>query len=72
MPLIEVTMFEDEFSEDQKKEIIKAMTDTMVSFSGENLRSAIWIVIHEVKSGSWGIGGKALGLQDVRELQASK
>lgn len=72
MPLIEVTMFEDEFSGDEKKEIIKAMTDTMVSFSGESLRSATWVVIHEVKSGSWGIGGKALGLQDVRELQANK
>ncbi len=72
MPLIEVTMFEDEFSEDKKKEIIKAMTDTMVSFSGENLRSATWVVIHEVKSGSWGIGGQALGLQDVRKLQSSK
>ncbi|MBN1134148.1 MAG: 4-oxalocrotonate tautomerase family protein [Methanosarcinaceae archaeon] len=72
MPLIEVTTFENEFSEDEKKEIIKAMTDTMVSFSGENLRSATWVVIREVKSGSWGIGGKALGLQDVRALQASK
>jgi 4-oxalocrotonate tautomerase len=42
----------------------------MVSFSGENLRSATWVVIQEIKSGNWGIGGKALGLQDVRALQA--
>jgi len=31
----------------------------------------MWIVVHEVKSGNWGIGGKALGLQDVRALEAS-
>lgn len=71
MPLIEIKVFEGEFSEDQTKKIIEAVTDLMVSFSGESLRSATWVVIQEVKSGSWGVGGKALGLQDVRALQAS-
>lgn len=71
MPLIEIKVFEDEFSEDQTKKIIEAVTDLMVSFSGESLRSATWVVVQEVKSGSWGVGGKALGLKDVRALQAS-
>jgi len=70
MPLIEIKVFEGEFSEDQTKKVIEAVTDLMVSFSGESLRSATWVVVHEVKSGNWGIGGKALGLQDVRALQA--
>jgi 4-oxalocrotonate tautomerase len=71
MPLIEIKVFEGEFSEEQTKKIIEAVTNVMVSFSGESLRSATWILIEEVKSGNWGIGGKALGLQDVRALQAS-
>ena len=30
----------------------------------------MWVVLEEIKSGSWGIGGSALGLTDVRALQA--
>lgn len=71
MPLIEISIFEDELSKDQIEEVIKAMTDTMVSFSGEGLRSATWVIVHEIKSGNWGIGGNALGLKDVREIQAA-
>ncbi|HDS46271.1 MAG TPA: 4-oxalocrotonate tautomerase family protein [Methanomicrobia archaeon] len=72
MPLIELKVFEGEFSADQTKQIIEAITNVMVSFSGESLRSATWIVVQEIKSGNWGIGGKALGLQDVRALQAGE
>ena len=71
MPLIEIKCFEGEYSEEQTKKIIEGITNLMVSFSGENLRSATWIVVEEIKSGNWGIGGKALGLKDVRALQAS-
>ena len=71
MPLIEIKVFEGEFSADQTKKIIEAITDVVVSFSGEPLRSATWIVVEEIKSGNWGISGKALGLQNVRALQAS-
>lgn len=70
MPFIEIKVFEGELSEDEKKKVIENVTNVMVSFSGENLRSATWVVIQEIKSGNWGIGGKALGLQDVRALQA--
>jgi 4-oxalocrotonate tautomerase len=42
----------------------------MVSVEGENMRRVTWVVIDEVKSGDWGIGGKGLTTQDVRELAA--
>jgi 4-oxalocrotonate tautomerase len=42
----------------------------MVSIEGENMRQVTWVVIDEVKSGDWGIGGKGLTTQDVRELAA--
>jgi 4-oxalocrotonate tautomerase len=32
----------------------------MVSIEGENMRQVTWVVIDEVKSGDWGIGGKGL------------
>lgn len=65
----EIKVFDGEFSSEATEEIIKAVTDAMVSFTGENIRSATWVVVQEVKSGNWGIGGKALGLQDVRTIE---
>lgn len=72
MPFINIKLIEGVFSEDQKKEIVKKMTDTMVSIEGENMRPVTWCVIDEVKSGDWGIGGNALTTDDVKALAAGK
>lgn len=71
MPLVEIKVFEDEFSDDERADVIAAVTDAMVRFTGERIRPHTWVVLEEVKSGSWGIGGSALGLPDVRALQAT-
>jgi 4-oxalocrotonate tautomerase len=70
MPLVEVTLIENVFSPQQKHEMIERLTDTMVEIEGEAMRSITWVKIEEVKSGDWGIGGKALATRDVKELQA--
>ena len=58
------------FSPGQKQEIIKKLTDTMVSIQGENMRPVTWILIEEIKSGDWSIGGNALSTANVKELAA--
>lgn len=72
MPLVEIKVFEGELSEARTREVIQKVTDVMVSFAGENLRQATWVIVQEVKSGHWGVGGKALGLNDIRAIQTSK
>jgi len=72
MPLIQVKIIEGVFSEAQKKEMIKKITDTMVSIEGENLRQVTFVIVEEVKSGDWGIGGKAMTTTDVKAIQAGK
>jgi 4-oxalocrotonate tautomerase len=49
--------------------MIEKLTDTMVEIEGESMRPVTWVTIEEVESGEWGIGGKALTTQDVRDLQ---
>ena len=71
MPLIQVKLLEEVFSESQKKEIITKLTDAIVSIEGEAMRPVTWVVIEEVRSGDWGIGGKALTTSDVRALAAA-
>jgi 4-oxalocrotonate tautomerase len=37
---------------------------------GENMREVTWVVVDEVKSGSWGIGGRPLTTGDVKAVAA--
>ena len=70
MPLINVKIIDEVFTPDQKQAMIERLTDTMVSIEGENLRAVTWVVIEEVHSGDWGVGGKPLRTEDVRALAA--
>jgi len=70
MPLVNVKLIEGVFTPEQKQEMIRKLTDTMVSIEGENMRSVTWVVVEEVKSGDWGIGGNPLTTQDVKNLAA--
>jgi 4-oxalocrotonate tautomerase len=72
MPLIQVKVIENVFTEAQKHEIVRKLTDAMVSIEGENMRPVTWVVVEEVKSGHWGIGGKPLTTADVKALAAGK
>ena len=72
MPFVQVKLLEGVFSKEQKQEMIRKLTDVMVSFEGEALRPVTWVVIEEVKSGEWGIGGNALTTADAKNLAAGK
>jgi 4-oxalocrotonate tautomerase len=69
MPLVEIKVFEDELSGTEPQDVITRVTDAIVSVTGEVIRPHTWVVISQVSSGHWGIGGNALGLTDVRALQ---
>ena len=68
MPLIQVRLIEGVFTEAQKRQIIHKLTDAMVSVEGENMRSVTTVIVEEVKSGDWGIGGRSLTAADVKAL----
>lgn len=68
MPLVNVKLIEGVFSSEQKRQMVRDITDTLVAIEGENLRPATCVIIEEVKSGDWGFGGKPLTTTDVRAL----
>ena len=70
MPLINVKLIDGVFSPAQKKQIAEKLTDAMVSIEGEAMRAVTWVVVEEVKSGDWAIGGNALTTADVHNLAA--
>ena len=72
MPLIQVHVIKDVFSKEQKRQIISKLTDAMVSIKGESLRDKTMCVIEEVESGEWGIGGKPMTTEAVKQLATGR
>lgn len=72
MPLITIKGIEGVFSQEQKQEAIRRVTDAMVSIEGESMRGITWVIFEEVKSGDWGIGGQPVTAADVQKMQAGQ
>jgi 4-oxalocrotonate tautomerase len=60
MPLVTINVIENVFTNEQKREMIKKVTDAMVSIEGEAMRGITWVLIEEVREGHWGIGGHGI------------
>ena len=72
MPLLNVKVMEGVFTPKQKQDMIAKLTDAMVSIEGENLRPLTLVVVEEVKSGDWGVGGNCYTTNDVKAIAAAK
>ncbi|HVM76463.1 MAG TPA: 4-oxalocrotonate tautomerase family protein [Candidatus Saccharimonadales bacterium] len=72
MPLIEVKVIENVFTPAQKTQMVKKLTDAMVEIEGENLRSVTTVIVEEVRSGDWAMGGKPLSSNEVKAIAAGK
>ncbi|MDP9428626.1 MAG: 4-oxalocrotonate tautomerase family protein [Actinomycetota bacterium] len=71
MPFVNVKVIQGIFTSDQKQAMVERLTDAMVAIEGEAMRGVTWVVVEEVASGDWGIGGKCLTTADVKALAAT-
>ncbi len=71
MPLVSVKVIKGVFDTEQKQDMISRVTDAMVSIEGEALRELTCVTVEEVESGDWGIGGRAVTAQDVKDRQGA-
>jgi len=51
-------VIEGVFSDEQKADMIRKVTEAMVEVEGESMRDLTWVTIEEVKKSDWAIGGK--------------
>jgi 4-oxalocrotonate tautomerase len=70
MPFINVKVIEGVFSDSQKEAIVKDLAEAMIRIEGENMRPVTWVVVEEVRSGSWSVGGNPLTTEAVKALAA--
>jgi 4-oxalocrotonate tautomerase len=68
MPLVQIKGISGYLSVAQKQEIIRKVTDAVVSVEGEGLRPVTWVLIEEVASGEWGVGGNPVTSDDLRAM----
>lgn len=60
MPIVSVKVIENFFSEDQKKALVKELTDAFCRATFEAARPYIYVMVEEVKQGQWGLAGHPL------------
>ncbi|MDP2740145.1 MAG: tautomerase family protein [Pseudorhodobacter sp.] len=68
MPLVQIIGVGEYLSLEQKQEIIRKVTDAVVSVEGEGLRQVTWVTIQDVQPGAWGVGGSPVTADDLRAL----
>ncbi len=71
MPFIDVKVMEKVLTTDQKQEIARGITDVFVEVVGEPVRGVTAVVIQDISSGQWTMGGQALTTEGVKELLAT-
>jgi 4-oxalocrotonate tautomerase len=70
MPLITLRTLEGLLTPEQKKTMIERLTDAALSVEGSGFRSVAWVIIEDIPSGAWGIGGQTLTTEIARKIAA--
>lgn len=68
MPLVQIKGVGGYLTLEQKQEMIRRVTDAVLSVEGEGLRSVTWVTIEDVQPGAWGVGGTPVTDDDLRKL----
>jgi 4-oxalocrotonate tautomerase len=69
MPLANIKVIEGVFTDAEKRLMIEKVTDALVTIEGERLRDKTVVIVEETRSGDWGIGGKTLTAECVKQVR---
>jgi 4-oxalocrotonate tautomerase len=70
MPYINCRVMEGVLSKEQKAEIAEQITETFASVVGEPVRGLTWVLIDDMSSGEFTIGGRPVTTEGVQEILA--
>lgn len=68
MPFVDVKVMEDVLTTEQKEAIAEGITDVIVDVVGAPVRPVTWVVVEDVTSGQWTMGGDPVTTEGVRQL----
>lgn len=70
MPLAQLKGLSGFLSMEQKQELIRKVTEAIVSVEGEGVRPVTWVIVEDVPSGQWGVGGTPVTTEALRKMAA--
>mgnify|MGYP001612562852 CR=1 FL=1 len=70
MPLAQLKGLSGYLSLEQKQELIRKVTDAIVSVEGEGLRPVTWVIVEDVPLGQWGVGGSPVTTDTLKKMAA--
>lgn len=68
MPLVQIKGVGGYLTLAQKQEMIRKVTEAVLSVEGEGLRQVTWVTIEDVPPGAWGVAGQPVTADDLRAL----
>lgn len=68
MPIIDVKVMENVLTPAEKRAIAEGITEVFATTVGEAARPVTWVVIQDVASGQWTMGGNPVTTDGVQEL----
>jgi 4-oxalocrotonate tautomerase len=68
MPIIDVKVMENVLTDEEKRALAERFTDAFAEIVGEPARPLTWVVIQDVTSGQWTMGGAPVTTHGVREM----
>lgn len=69
MPFASIRVIENVFTPEEKEKMLEGVTEAIVAVEGETLRPYTVVILEEVRSGDYGVGGKALSTADVHAVR---
>jgi len=72
MPIIDVKVVEGVLTTEQKQKIAQGFTDVFADIVGSPARPVTWVVIQDVASGQWTMGGDPVTTEGVKRLLGSE
>ena len=69
LPAIDVQVFENLFTPEDRRDLVAKLTDAFGSVAGETMLWNCSVCIHELKSGDWCCGGEALTTETGLEMR---
>jgi 4-oxalocrotonate tautomerase len=66
MPYVNVKVTKDGVTKEQKEEIVRGVTNLLRDILGKNPQTTV-VVIDEVETDNWGIGGETVTIRRARE-----
>ena len=70
MPLANIKVINGVFNDTEKQQMIEKVTEALIEVEGEGLREQTVVIVEETQSGDWGVGGRTLTTQLVKNLRS--